>query len=58
MGGGVDDLEDEMILNSENLAALYAILVANPTPSPRMFAESSPGGGGVVWSASDMRSGR
>ena len=54
--GGLDDLEDEMILNAENLAALYAIPVANPTPSPRMFAESNPGGGGVVWSATGMRS--
>ena len=56
--GGLDDLEDEMILNAENLAALYAIPVANPTPSPRMFAESNPGGGGVVWSATGMRSRR
>ena len=54
--GGLDDLEDEMILNAENLAALYAIPVANPTLSPRMFAESSPGGGVVVWSATGIRS--
>jgi len=44
--GGLVDLEDEMILSAENLAALYAILVANYTPSPRMFAESNPGGMG------------